>query len=280
MNYRNLVVFPAVMWLIVGCSSVPESEHEQLNNKKNVESGSMLTSYNEGMHSFNEAAREWVFSPIGTAIDFVLPDIVEESIESVLENLSVPNTAINNALQGKFKAAGQDLGRFTVNSTVGLLGIIDFASMMGLPKHEEDLGQTLAVYGVGSGPYVVLPIMGGMTPRDMAGFALSFDPVNMTNDDIKDIADNLGFTTMFLEASNGQPMTMQQQKQMFEDFRACSIHDGADIVKESCDRVCNEMSSQMQMELDQVEDLAEKQEMVEMAKNFLPSYCNVDFVIQ
>lgn len=217
------------------------------------------------------------FSPIGTVIDFVLPDIVEESIGAMLENLTVPNTAINNALQGKFKAAGQDLGRFTVNSTIGLLGIIDFASMMDIPKHEEDLGQTLAVYGVESGPYVVLPIMGGMTPRDMAGFALSFDPVNMTDDDIKDIANNMGYLQMFTEASRNEPMTLARQKAMFQAFRACSIHDGDESVKESCDIVCGEMGTMMQADLDKVDDINEQKEMIAMAKNFMPAYCNVEF---
>ena len=280
MNYRNLAVFPVVFAMLVGCSTMPESMLEENTDKANqplVEDNSMLDSYNEGMHSFNEAAREWVFSPIGTAIDFVLPDIVEESIGSMLENLTIPNTAINNALQAKFTQAGQDLGRFTINSTIGLLGIIDFASMMDIPKNEEDLGQTLAVYGVGSGPYVVMPILGGMTPRDMAGFALSFDPVNMTNDEIKDIVDNVGFSQMFTDASNSEPMTLSQQEHLFNAFRQCSIFDGGEEAKESCDLVCGQMSEMMQADLDKVDDIEEQREMIEMAGNFLPSYCNVEF---
>jgi len=279
MNFRRLAVFPAMLVMLVGCSSVPEKQAVSDNetNGSPVEFGSALDTYNEGMHSFNTAAQEWVFAPIGTAIDFVLPDIVEESIGSVLENLTVPNTAINNALQGKFTEAGQDLGRFTINSTIGLLGLIDFASMMDIPKNEEDLGQTLAVYGVDSGPYIVMPIFGGMTPRDMAGFALSFDPVNMTSDEFKDIVDNMGYSQMFVHASNNEPMTLAQQKEMFNAFRQCSIYDGGVEAKASCDLVCGQMSEMMQADLDQIDDIEEQREMIEMASNFLPSYCNVEF---
>lgn len=281
MKYRNLVTLGSVIFITIGCSSVPESElTKQADNTNGQASKSTLDSYNESMHGFNQGVQEWVLSPIGTAIDFVVPDVIEDSIESVLDNLAVPNSALNNALQGKFKAAGQDLGRFGINSTIGLLGIFDWASMMGIPQHDEDFGQTLASYGVESGPYIVLPVMGGMTPRDMAGAFVSYDVTKSLDKDQEKLIENLGYLPMFRGAAEREPMSYEEQKRMMLAMSECSAHDGDDSVKASCDIVCDEMASMMQADLDQVEDKSEKLEMVEMAGNMLPSYCKVDFIVE
>lgn len=281
MKHRNIVALCSVIFITFGCSSVPESESEQqATNNDGQHDKSTLESYNESMHSFNQGVQEWILAPIGTAIDFVVPDVIEDSVESMLENLSVPNSALNNALQGKFKAAGQDLGRFGINSTIGLLGIFDWASMMGIPQHDEDFGQTLAAYGVGSGPYVVLPVMGGMTPRDMAGAFVSYDVTKSLDKDQEKLIENLGYLPMFRGAAEREPMSYEEQKRMMQAMSECRAHDGEDSAKASCDIVCDEMISMMQADLDQVEDRTEKLEMVEMAGNMLPSYCKADFIVE
>ncbi len=255
----------------------PQSEKPEQETSTKPET-STLDSYNEAMHSFNEAAYDYVLNPLGTGLEYITPDFVEDSVSSILENLSVPNTAINNALQGKFKSSGQDLARFGINTTVGLLGIIDWASMIGLPKNEEDLGQTLAVYGVGAGPHVVIPVFGVATPRDMLGMFASFDPVNMTDDSTKSTFDNLGYASMLWDSSGSDAYpTLEKQKQLFTAYRNCSIHDGADIAKDSCDQVCTEFSSMIEKELEAAENPEEKQQMIEMAPSFVPSYCKIDF---
>jgi phospholipid-binding lipoprotein MlaA len=97
----------------------------------------------------------------------------------VLKNLDLPVTFANDILQGQPKRAGQTISRFTVNSTFGVAGIFDVASRMGIPDHTEDFGQTLAVWGVGEGPYMVLPLLGPAPPRDAVGQVADvfFEPV-------------------------------------------------------------------------------------------------------
>jgi phospholipid-binding lipoprotein MlaA len=98
-----------------------------------------------------------------------VPEPVRDSAHNVLQNLNLPVTFANDVLQGEPKRAGQTVGRFTVNSTLGVAGLFDMASRMGIPEHTEDFGQTLAVWGVEEGPYLVLPLLGPAPPRDAAG---------------------------------------------------------------------------------------------------------------
>ena len=107
-----------------------------------------------------------------------LPDPVRESAHNALTNLNLPITFANDVLQGEPSRAGQTVSRFTVNSTLGVAGLFDVASRMGIPEHSEDFGQTLAVWGVGEGPYLNLPLFGPAVPRDAVGRVVDifFDP--------------------------------------------------------------------------------------------------------
>ncbi|MCP5334405.1 MAG: VacJ family lipoprotein [Oceanospirillaceae bacterium] len=126
--------------------------------------------FNRSMFQLNENLDYFAAKPLALAYRNATPQKVDDSITNVFSNLGEPFNALNNALQGKFSHAAGDLGRFVVNSTVGLLGIFDVASHIGLAKHNEDFGQTLAYWGVASGPYLVLPVLGPSTVRDTAGF--------------------------------------------------------------------------------------------------------------
>lgn len=125
-----------------------------------------LEGYNRAMFSFNDQVDKVVVKPAAQVYEAVLPSPVRTGVGNVFSNLADPWIALNNMLQGKFAEGMSDLMRFALNSTWGLLGVLDIASEAGLPKHDEDLGQTLGRWGVGEGAYIVLPFFGPRTVRD------------------------------------------------------------------------------------------------------------------
>ncbi len=147
--------------------------------------GDPWESFNRRMQAFNDGADRIVLKPLATGYRAVMPDPFERGVSNFFVNLGTPRVAINQLLQGKPKLAVADTGRFLINTTIGLGGILDAAGDMGLEAHDEDFGQTLAKWGVGSGPYLVLPIWGPSTLRD--GFSdivdSAFYPPNYVDDD-------------------------------------------------------------------------------------------------
>lgn len=135
--------------------------------------------FNRGAFQFNDGWDQVMFKPIAKGYQKIVPAGSRGCVHGFFENLSVPYTALNNVLQGKFKAAGQDMCRFVVNTTVGVGGCIDVASKWHIPKHEEDFGQTLGKWGVPSGPFVMLPALGPSTLRDALAKPIDFlaDPM-------------------------------------------------------------------------------------------------------
>ena len=121
---------------------------------------------NEKTHDFNQSLDESIATPIAKAYRKVTPDFIEVGVTNFTDNIEDVNIALNSFLQGKIKNGFSDIIRFTLNSTVGLLGLFDVASTVGLKKHSEDFGQTLAVWGVSDGPYIVLPVLGPSSLRD------------------------------------------------------------------------------------------------------------------
>jgi phospholipid-binding lipoprotein MlaA len=138
--------------------------------------------FNEKMFSFNHNVFDrFLLKPIATVWDTVLPDPVQRSVHNALDNLSVVRRLTNNLLQLKWTGAGREVARFTINSTLGVAGLFDVArDGFGLQQSNEDTGQTLGVYGVGPGPYMVLPFLPVMTVRDGFGFAAdaAMNPLN------------------------------------------------------------------------------------------------------
>ncbi len=129
---------------------------------------------NRATFAFNQALDGIIFKPVASAYK-ILPSPVKSGVSNSLDNLSNLVTVPNNILQGDFKTAGINTGRFVINSTVGILGLIDVAQLLGLPEYEkEDYGQSLARHGVGPGCYVVLPVLGPSTARDTVGSSLNF----------------------------------------------------------------------------------------------------------
>ncbi len=136
---------------------------------------------NRAVFSFNEAADDYVIKPVAEAYKFVLPEFVRTGITNFFSNINDVLIAANNLLQGKPSNAASDIGRFLVNSTIGILGFFDVATDMGLDKNREDFGQTLAVWGVGDGPYIVLPFFGPSNVRDTVGLAVDIETDFMIN---------------------------------------------------------------------------------------------------
>ncbi len=139
-----------------------------------------LESWNRKVFEFNEWADRHFLRPVAVGYTTVTPDPMERGITRMFSNLGEVGSAFNNTLQGKPSRAATNTGRFLVNSTLGLLGIFDVASHMGLEKTEhEDFGQTLGRWGVPSGPYLVLPFLGSSTLRDAPSLAVDLytDPL-------------------------------------------------------------------------------------------------------
>jgi phospholipid-binding lipoprotein MlaA len=138
--------------------------------------------FNERVFWFNyNVFDRFVLKPLGTAWDTILPDPVQRSIRNALHNLGVVPRLSNSLLQLKFAGAGREVARFTINSTVGVAGLFDVAKDgFGIEQSDEDTGQTVGVYGIGPGPYLVLPFLPVMTVRDGLGLAadVAMSPLN------------------------------------------------------------------------------------------------------
>ena len=159
-----IAVLAAAVLLSSGCASTPREE----NNVNDPYEG-----VNRKIYKFNDALDRNILKPVADAYEKVTPEPARTSVSNFFNNLGYLNTVLNDFFQGKFKQGTADLGRFLINSTVGSLGLVDVASKMGLKAHEEDLGQTLAVYGTPQGPYLVIPLLGPNTARDAPDLGMS-----------------------------------------------------------------------------------------------------------
>ncbi|MEP7156895.1 MAG: VacJ family lipoprotein [Betaproteobacteria bacterium] len=158
MNSKNLLVLAAIfVSLLSGCASTGAPPADPLEG------------LNRGTYAVNDALDRAILKPVAKGYETVTPQFVRSGVRNVFTNLGDVSVAVNNLLQGKPAEAASDAGRFLVNSTVGVLGLFDVASPMGLEKHDEDFGQTLGKWGVGTGPYLVIPLLGPSTLRDVTG---------------------------------------------------------------------------------------------------------------
>lgn len=148
----------ALILVLGGCAHLPPDEPSD-----------PLEVVNRGVFKFNQTADKYVLRPVATGYRNYLPGPVRNGVSNVLSNLFYPTVIVNDFLQGKFVQGGKDVGRFFLNSTVGLAGILDVATPVGLPENDEDLGQTLGRWGVGEGWYLMIPLLGPTTVRDGIG---------------------------------------------------------------------------------------------------------------
>lgn len=129
-------------------------------------------SFNRNVYAFNYHFDTFIFLPVVRGYRYIMPNPAEEMVTNFFLNLGEIKNFINSALQLKGKETATTAGRFFVNSTIGVLGLFDPATLMQLPRADEDFGQTLGYYGIGSGPYIVLPILGPSSLRDTTGIVV------------------------------------------------------------------------------------------------------------
>lgn len=155
--------------LLSACASVPGGPTE----------GDPFESYNRAMFSFNDGLDKYFLKPVAEGYDTVVPNPIKTGVSNFFSNLGDIFVILNDILQFKFTQAIEDTGRFIFNSTIGLYGLIDVATPMGLEKHNEDFGQTLATWGVADGPYIVLPFFGPHTLRGTSDLLVQaeLDPI-------------------------------------------------------------------------------------------------------
>jgi phospholipid-binding lipoprotein MlaA len=167
-GFRLLAIAALGVW-VAGCSSTQES----------IEQNDPLEPLNRQVFALNHSLDNRIALPVATFYHSVTPEPLREHLHYFLTNFHLPVTFANDVLQGNFERGGEAIGRFAANSTLGLAGVFDVATEWGLPYHQEDFGQTMAVYGVGEGPYLVLPLAGPAVPRDIAGSFVDhyFDPL-------------------------------------------------------------------------------------------------------
>lgn len=162
-----------VLLAVQGCATVPQPNARD-----------PLESFNRTVFGFNEAVDKAVLKPVATGYKAVTPDWLRKGVGNFFNNLQDVWSAVNNGLQGRGQEFGDSVGRVMVNSTIGLLGVIDVASELNIERHTADFGLTLGRWGVPPGPYVVLPLLGPATLREVA--ALPVDMQGMPSNNLGD----------------------------------------------------------------------------------------------
>ena len=231
-SFFNLCLLLVIISLLTGCSTL-----SNLDDPSRQQSPDPLESVNRSVYAFNTAADNIVLRPTAKAYKKVIPRPARTGVGNFFSNLNEPLYLVNNLLQGKGYAALTSGYRFAVNSTVGLLGLIDIAKLQKIERRPEDLGQTLAVWGVKPGPYLVLPFVGPSNVRDgVGGLATNtvYYPINeITSNQTARIAlsvlNIVNQRALFLSADGVfeeqiDPYTFS--KSLFEYNRLRSIYDG------------------------------------------------------
>ena len=163
---------------LAGCASSPDDRTEAASGDDAREVASDAgrqpaidpwESWNRRVYAFNETVDTWVLRPVAEGYQWIMPDIADRAVTNFFENLDEVPNFVNSVLQLKGEHAVVAAGRFTYNTVFGLGGLFDVATAFDLPERPEDFGQTLGYWGVGSGPYLVLPLMGPSSPRDFTG---------------------------------------------------------------------------------------------------------------
>jgi len=170
MKSRFIILFIVFLVAIVGCAKAPEKSNLYTAESLNISNSDPLEPVNRVIFSFNNIFDRLVLRPIAVVYRGIVPEFLRNRVTYSLNNLSMPITAVNNVLQGELRKAGVSTSRFLINSTIGFLGFFDPAASLGLESENEDFGQTLTVWGIPSGPYLVLPFIGPSNPRDFTGF--------------------------------------------------------------------------------------------------------------
>ena len=161
--------------LLGGCATDPEFADPR----------DPLEDFNRAMYSFNDGLDRALVKPLAKGYNAIIPSPVNRGVTNFFNNIDDVTSAVNNLLQFKIGRALSDVSRVMVNTTVGVAGLFDVASNMNIPRYDEDFGQTLGTWGVASGPYIVLPIVGPSSGRDTVGWVVDWftNPIYYLEDD-------------------------------------------------------------------------------------------------
>ncbi len=223
--------------LLAGCASD--------SSKVTGDPGDPLESWNRKVFALNMSFDHAVMKPTAEAYVSIVPEPARTGVHNFLTNLNTPVVFANDLLQGEFELAGNTLGRFGMNTTIGLGGLIDVATPAGIPGHSSDFGQTLGVWGVGGDPYLVVPLLGPTNPRDLTGYVADtfMDPLNYVG--IRDVqywemgrgaaviidqrANNIDTLDQLEQGSVDSYATMRS---LYRQYRESHIHHGRQDVKD------------------------------------------------
>ncbi len=237
----SLISLILTLSLITGCATTSKHDQTQYSAESSTSAESNevnidpLEKMNRAVYGFNTALDKAIIRPVARGYQKVLPKPVRNGVANFFSNLFEPTSTVNALLQGKPKLAAKSLGRFLINSTVGVLGIFDVATPMDLPEHNEDFGQTFAVWGVGSGPYIMLPFLGPSNLRDFGGTIVRYALTDVTGALDADIAamtttlrlvDTRSRFLSFDETLNLQVDPYAFIRESYAQARLRAIHDG------------------------------------------------------
>ena len=257
MKYRILIVlFLSSILVLQGCASKESAVNYNNSETEIVSVNDPLEKVNRVVFQFNIIFDKLILRPIAVTYRAIVPEFVRNRVTYSLNNLGMPITAVNNVLQGELRKAGVSTSRFIINSTVGILGFFDPAASMGLVSENEDFGQTLSVWGVESGPYLVLPFLGpstlldpmyqvggGSTPDSLRAYRMGTGAVDFRSQNIE-ILDDLQNNSIDYyaavrsfysqgresQASNNLEInTQDQENDIFDDFDIDESYVGPDI---------------------------------------------------
>ena len=196
-----------------------------------------IQGFNRGAYRFNYYFDKFLFMPVVNGYRFVMPDYAEKRVSNFYDNIYEIETFTNSLLQLKLKKTGITTARFVVNSTVGIAGLWDPATRMGLHRQEEDFGQTLRHYGVGNGPYVVLPVAGPSNVRDTTGMVVdsvamnAIDPLNFDHNEEYEVPYNILYAVdkrkriPFRYYGTGSPFEYEMVRLLNTKFREFQVED-------------------------------------------------------
>lgn len=156
----NTLFAATTLTLLNACASAPTADLRD-----------PYENWNRKVQWFNDGLDDYLLRPVAQGYQWVMPDFADRGVSNFFSNIDDVGVTLNSALQGEFAQAGSDSVRLVVNTTAGLGGLFDVATLIDLPKHKENFDKTLGVWGLGSGPYLVLPIFGPSSARGLAGMA-------------------------------------------------------------------------------------------------------------
>lgn len=207
--YRQYWIIILTLITLGGCAS-RQNVNEQAQAQNNADERDPLESFNRAMWDFNyDVLDKYILRPVTVVYVDYMPNPARKGLFNAALNLEEPSNSVNNLLQGKVEGSFVSLGRFLLNSTVGILGLFDVASEIGLERAEEEFGEVLGVYGVGTGPYLMIPAMGPTDIRSTVG-----DVVDSSYFPLQDLNLYVTIVRTGIKVLEGRAQLMDQESQL------------------------------------------------------------------